>query len=222
MDEKTIYLNYKNHIEKSGDTLDDNSFPSIFEMMVEKMRHHQKQIEKHEKEIEDIKFLLDTYESKFSYRNSFLDLNTKVEIEFDIDQKTGVQGAHKTETNIRYYGGGFAVALPAKESGMYWKLNGENSKRGKNFWKTVSLNLIQNLQKLIRSVDILNAIGIDMDKEERRIEMIVLSGCLSELCDEGTIQKIDFPGKKGFYYGLPYMFDKTGFPLKKYFNINDL
>lgn len=91
----------------------------------------------------------------------------------------------------------------------------------KTYWKKMAQTLILKRNKLMRSKEIIDGTDEMLSAVERKNAMVNLSAGLSELCEEGVLKRYAAQGVKGYYYGLPYMFDGES-PSEKYRNKNTI
>lgn len=85
----------------------------------------------------------------------------------------------------------------------------------KGYWRRTALATIEKHDKLMRSTEIVDLSGTLLSDTDRKNALVYLSIALKELCEEGKLKRIPATGVKGYYYGLPYMFDGEQ-PIEKF------
>ena len=135
------------------------------------------------------------YESRIAwYKNQLNECNFLIE-------------AHKAEFNDEDTDTGLVVS-DVKEPYNTLKENSSNQS-DRQSWKTIAVNIIERFDRLMLSNEIIDESDVILSPQSKKNAKIYLSLGLKELCDAGTLMRYNKPGVKGFYYGLPYMFENS-------------
>jgi len=91
-----------------------------------------------------------------------------------------------------------------------------DSGNDRSSWKKTALYVIEQRDILLQSSEIISLSGIILSPSGISNAKVYLSTGLKELCDEKKLKRYKKSGIKGFYYGLPYMFEGDN-PKEQYF-----